>query len=96
MLRATGRHLVNRVLPRVVRPASYGGVVLGRQVSTPAATEDNGAAFNKMVEQFALRGSELVIDKIVEEETRMPKEEKRAHLKVGSDPPPLCWWPTSF
>lgn len=95
MLRATSRQLVDRVLPRVVRPASYGGVVLGREVSTPAATEDSGTTFNKMVEQFALRGSELVIDKMVQEEKRIPPEEKRAQLKVGMGPPPVRSWLTS-
>ena len=82
MLRVTSRQFVSRMLPRVARPASCGTVVLARHLSSPTPTEET--TFNMMVEDFALRGSELVIDKIVREEKKMPKEEKRAQLKVVS------------
>lgn len=67
------------MLPQVARPASCGTVVLARHLSSPTPTEET--TFNKMVEDFALRGSELVIEKIVREEKKMPKEERRAQLK---------------
>lgn len=87
MLRAMSLRLVSRVLPQVGGPAASCGAtaVLGRRhMSTPTPAEESGTEFNKMVEYFALRGSELVIDKIVREEKKMPKEEKRAHLKVAA------------
>ena len=82
MLRARSQQLVSQMLPRVARPASCGTVVLARHLSSPTPTEET--TFNKMVEDFALRGSELVIEKIVREEKKMPKEERRAQLKVVS------------
>ena len=82
MLRARGQQLVSQMLPRVARPASCGTVVLARHLSSPTPTEET--TFNKMVEDFALRASELVTERIVREEKNMPKEEKRAQLKVVS------------